>query len=381
MVYITVPAKEYVREITFDDLFKGVKDNFFEPKNTVNGTITNLRAETPARLAVQDKLYPLLDEIKKFNIVYKELIDTEDKSKIFRSFKIPKRSGGLRQIDAPNAELMIALRHLKSIFENYFLASYHTSAYAYIKGRCTIDAIKKHQANNSRWFLKLDFSNFFGSTTMEFILNRLRTIYPFNEVMMLYQGEEEIKKALSLCFLNGGLPQGTPISPTLTNLMMIPIDHAISKKVRSNSPHLCYTRYADDLLLSCDISFRWNDVQNLVIETLKEFDAPFTLNKKKTRYGSSSGRNWNLGVMLNKDNQITIGHKKKKRFKAMLYSLLTDYTNGTRWELGDIQSLGGDLSYYTMVEKEPIEKIVDDYSKKFGISVYQVIKESLKQSA
>ena len=110
---------------------------------------------------------------------------------------------------------------------------------------------------------------------------------------------------------------------------MIPIDHYIAKTAREMTPHLVYTRYADDIILSSDLAFNWREVQDTIVDIVaNKFHAPFSLNTAKTRYGSSAGRNWNLGVMLNSDNQITIGHSKKKVFKAMLFSFMNDEKNG-----------------------------------------------------
>ena len=197
--------------------------------------------------------------------------------------------------------------------------------------------------------------------------------------MKTQRGAEALNEALSLCFLRGGLPQGTPISPTLTNMMMIPIDLEISRYARSHTPHLCYTRYADDLQVSSEYSFDWRQVQTDIIGILQKFNAPFTLKQEKTRYGSSAGRNWNLGLMLNKDNQITVGHQKKKQFKVMVYSLLNDYTKGIVWSVEDIQELQGLISYYKAIEKDAISKIIADYEAKFSLSVEKIIKEVLFQ--
>jgi hypothetical protein len=267
------------------------------------------------------------------------------------------------------------------LFENQLHASHHTTAFAYIKGRCTIDAIKRHQGNKSRWFLKLDFSNFFGSTTLEFVMKQLGMIFPFNEIMKLDGGKDAIEQALSLAFLNGGLPQGTPFSPTLTNLMMIPIDHAIAKEMRNHTPYIVYTRYADDLLLSSDISFKFTEVQDKIVEILSKYSAPFAIKKEKTRYGSSAGRNWNLGVMLNKDNQITIGNQKKKIFKATLFALHNDFKKGIAWSLSDLQEFQGQISYYLMVERTNIQNIIDTYDAKFNAKTMDIIKSMMSHAA
>jgi len=270
-----------------------------------------------------------------------------------------------RRIDAPNDELKSALSDFKHLLESVFYANYHTSAFAYIHGRCTVDCVKRHQSNNSRWFLKLDFSKFFPSTTQRFMTNMLLQTFPICCLQSTESGTFELEKALGLCFLNGGLPQGTPTSPTLTNMMMIPIDHAITKYCREHSPHLCYTRYADDMLISSEFKFDWESVQQAVVDTLAKFEAPFALNTEKTRFGSSAGRNWNLGVMLNKDNQITIGYEKKKVFKAMLNSFALDYQNGHPWDIDEIQHMLGLYSYYRMVEPG-IDSVVERYSQKFN---------------
>lgn len=378
MIYITLKKPPKAIQFSFEDMLFGVNPEKFnlEIKDT-HDTRTYVYESTPQNLLEKVDIINMIQILEDFCIRYAELIGTEDKSTLYRSFKIPKRSGGLRQINAPEGELMTALRELKFILEQKLYANYHTTAFAYVKGRSTIDAVKRHQQNKSRWFLKLDFHDFFGSTTLEFVMQQMETIFPFNEILKSERGRAAIKSALSLCFLNGGLPQGTPISPTLTNLMMIPFDHQLAKAMREHTPHICYTRYADDLLLSSDLSFKWTEVQQQVIDLLKQINAPFQLNTSKTRYGSSAGRNWNLGVMLNKDNEITIGHSKKKLLKAMLYNFMNDYTNNRIWNLEDVQVLNGQISYYKMVEKENIEQILNTYSNKFNLSVMGAIKQIL----
>jgi hypothetical protein len=119
--------------------------------------------------------------------------------------------------------------------------------------------------------------------------------------------------------------------------------------------------------LSCKIDFDKVKVQKFVIDTLSEFNAPFSINTSKTRYGSSAGRNWNLGLMLNSDNQITIGHKRKKEFKAMLDNYVRDRKSGNGWERHDIQVLGGLISYYKMVEKDYICYLIQQCSSKHNM--------------
>jgi hypothetical protein len=377
MPYITIKQPPVYYQISFEEMLAGVEDLSKYVMPNVTNTRTVWVERPNAKLLENTDVERMIEVLKAFNIS-KETLYQADRVSLYHTFHIPKSSGGLRRIDAPLPELMNALRELKTLFEQYMFALYHTTSFAYVRGRSTIDAVKRHQRNESKWFLKLDFSNFFGNTTSEFVLNMFSMIFPFSEIVKNTKGKTELAKAISLCFLNNGLPQGTPISPFITNVMMIPLDHKISNGLRDfDSRRFVYTRYADDILISCKIDFAQNKVQKFIIDTLTQFNAPFTIKPEKTRYGSAAGRNWNLGVMLNKGNQITIGHKRKKEFKAMLDNYIRGRKSGNGWDKHDIQVLNGIISYYKMIEREYIGYLLGQYSVKHKIDIERCIKSDL----
>lgn len=380
MPYITTRRPAPYRQITLDEILNGpvAVSRLTLPDTTC--TKTCFKARLDDKFLNRFNVDSMVSVLEDFNIQNERLFGAERRS-LYKTFHIPKKSGGLREINAPLPELMDALRQLKTIFENNMFASYHTSAFAYVKGRCPVDAVKKHQQNNSKWFIKLDFSNFFGSTTQEFVISMLTLIFPFSEIVKSERGVNALTKALSLCFLNGGLPQGTPISPTITNIMMIPIDHHLCNGLRKMDERYVYTRYADDILVSSKLNFNYINVQNYILSVLKSFNAPFELKKEKTRYGSSAGRNWNLGVMLNKDNEITIGHERKKTFKAMCCNYIQDKKKGVDWDLHDVQVFAGLISYYRSVEKDYIDYIISHANEKFGVDMESLIKRDITGKA
>ena len=348
----------------------------------INPNLTNTRTYEVERISEKFlerfDVSKLVTKLSQFNASTEEL-RAKPRHDLYRTFHIPKKSGGLRKIDAPEPELMDALRRLKTIFEEDFKALYHTSAFAYVKHRSTVDAVKRHQANESKWFGKYDLSNFFGSTTIDFAIKMLGMVFPFSEVVKSTVGERELRKAIELAFLDGGLPQGTPISPLITNIMMIPVDYKLANGFRDfNHQRFVYTRYADDFLVSSKYTFSFREVEKFIVDTLKSFGAPFTIKSEKTRYGSSAGSNWNLGVMLNKDNEITVGHKKKRQFQAMLASYIMDKKNGKDWGKSDVQTMEGYRNYYRMIEGDTIDKMVAHIGEKFGVDVVQLIKDDLR---
>lgn len=379
MTYITVIQPPMYKQMTLEEFLFEVET---KPHVNLNPNTTNTRTYeveyVSEKFTHHIDISRLISRLTQFNNSTEQL-RAKPRNELYHSFHIPKKSGGLRKIDAPKPELMDALRRLKTIFEEDFKALYHTSAFAYIKHRSTIDAVKRHQANESKWFGKYDLSNFFGSTTLDYAMNMLSMVFPFSEVVKQDTGKAELRKAVELAFLDGGLPQGTPISPLITNIMMIPIDYKLANGFRNfNNQRFVYTRYADDFLVSSRYSFNFKEVEKFIVDTLSEFNAPFTIKAEKTRYGSSAGSNWNLGVMLNKDNKITVGHKKKRQFQAMLASYVMDRKKGTPWDKSEIQTMEGYRNYYRMIEGETIDKIVEHIGKKFNANIIQLIKDDLR---
>jgi len=193
--------------MTFEDIMAGIDDlSKYVIPNTTN-TRTFYVERPNDKLLQNTNIAGMIGLLNTFN-QSKDFLFQKDKAPLYYSFHIPKSSGGLRRIDAPMPELMNALRELKILFETHMFALYHTTAFAYVRGRSTIDAVKRHQRNESKWFLKLDFADFFGSTTQKFVLDMMSLIFPFSEIVKYTSGKEALEKALSLCFLNNSLPQG-----------------------------------------------------------------------------------------------------------------------------------------------------------------------------
>lgn len=380
MVYIVVKQSPMYKQMNIEDLlFGSVCDNLLISKN-IGNTKTYCLEELPEKLHRAINKGVLINKLKEFNQSVDHL-RTVDRTKLYYSFLIPKKTGGTRRIDAPNPELMDALRSLKTLFETSFGAKvlYHTSAFAYIEGRSTIDAVKRHQANESRWYAKFDLSNFFGNTTMEFTMQQLSMIFPFSEIIKIPEGRVELEKALDLAFLNGGLPQGTPISPLITNIIMIPIDFKLKKALRDfDGKYHVYTRYADDFIISSRYDFNFRDVEKLIADTIVDSGAKFRLKPEKTRYGSTAGRNFNLGLMVTSENRITIGNAKKRQIEMLMRNYAIDVKNGNRWDISDVQVFAGQLSYLRMVEPDVFERIVQHINGKFSIDIMSEIKADLK---
>jgi retron-type reverse transcriptase len=369
------------RQLSWEDVLmeKYSMNDLTLDKSNSTATITRKFETISDDILRKINVYGMVRWLVRFNEESEELFKAE-RARLYTSFKIPKNTGGFRQIDAPCEKLQDQLRKLARFISDDCGVLYHTSAFAYIKGRSIMDCVTKHQKNNSNWFLKTDFSGFFPNTTLEFVMKMVSMIFPLSEICKDTLGKKELEKALSLAFLNGGLPQGTVISPLISNIIMIPIDHKLFNELAGRK--IVYTRYADDCHISAQEMFPWQEIVGLIKQTLKEFDAPWELKKEKTHFGKKAGRsaNWMLGLLLNKENNITVSAKKKNYFKAALCSFILDTKNGNFWDVGDVQHLRGLLSYYTMVEKDYFEHIVKQQNKKWNVNVKEMFREYLNGS-
>lgn len=238
----------------------------------------------------------------------------ENKEDWYTTFSIPKRSGGRREIKAPNEVLKKKQEQIYKILRDKMKVLEHECAYGFVKGRNCKQSLEVHKANHSRWFLKLDFHNFFPSFDTEILTWRLTDHATITKYLA-----EDLQDILCICTdEHGRLVQGSPSSPYLANIAMLAFDHHFNKYCKEHN--LVYTRYADDMLISSRCGFNWREVQDVVLELLRNLGYNgLTLSQDKTRYGSFNGANWNLGLMYNNNFDITVGHEAKRIFKVIAH--------------------------------------------------------------
>lgn len=371
MIYFTVKQNEYAHEITWLDL---LEDKEIKQSCGSAGTYTRCLERPTDKMLAAINVDKMIQRLKTFNEQHQDLLDA-DKSRLYRHFTVPKKTGGERPIDAPCERLQNTLSELKHILSDEFGVLYHTSAYAYIPKRSITQALYKHQVNESNWFLKTDFSGFFPSTTLNYTMDMLSMIFPLSEICKSPVGYAELRKALSLAFLNGGLPQGTTLSPWLTNAICIPLDHRLYNELAKH--RYVYTRYADDIHISCIQKFDPDKMVHTIEQVLKELHAPYTIKPEKTHFGSRKGSNFMLGLILNADNDIKIGHEKKQVFKAMTSNLIQDWKHGEPWPMHEVRYYDGLRAYYGMVEPDYIKNLISRYNTKYGVNLYTIIKQAL----
>lgn len=371
MYYYTIKQNRKPKQLKFEDVLFGVANiEAWTGESDNTATITRCVESIPEELQEKIDKEKLIGWLERFNNHYSELFERDRKS-LYNHFRIPKHSGGWREIDAPCDELQTALKSLVDFLQNDCGVLYHTAAFAYIKNRSILNAVRKHVNFKSNWYLKTDVSGFFPHTTLDFTMRMLSKIFPLCLIMEDPKGKEELTKAISLGFLNGGLPQGTVLSPCLTNIIMIPIDHKLFGTFAKRA--MVYTRYADDMHISAKENFPYKKMVEVIEAVFREFGAPYQIKPEKTHYGNVGGQNWLLGLMSNNEYRITVGWRKKQYFKAALCNFILDTKNNKPWDLDEVRHLRGQLSYYRMIEKDYFNKIIEHANCKWHVDAEKMM--------
>ena len=283
------------------------------------------------------------DAIITFNFTH--YIEDFNYASMYKTFRIPKRSGGYREICAPEDDLKSVQHTVMKLITKELRFLPHNAAHGFTRKRNCKTSLEVHKRHGSRWFLKLDIKDFFPNTTYGQILTAMNEVYPFCEM------SAGVKEAItSICTRDGATPQGAPTSPMITNMVMVKNDVEITKYCKAHN--LVYTRYADDILISSKYTFNWQEVQEDIQKILNHYE----LKTEKTRYGSFNGRNWNLGLMYNNKGDITVGHKKKQLVKNMIHNYITKPECKTyeNW-----YNLIGTVGYCAYIEPEYFNKYME----------------------
>ncbi|HUY91727.1 MAG TPA: reverse transcriptase family protein [Pirellulales bacterium] len=175
----------------------------------------------------------------------------------YRPFAVRKRDGGKRQIVAPSEPLKRLQRRLL----RRYLAQQplHDAATAFRPGQSIVTHARRHLGQAI--VLTVDLANFFPSTAAR----RVRRWYR-------EQGWEgaALEVLMRLSVYRGGLPQGAPTSPALSNLVNRELDEELSELAGIHSAR--YSRYCDDLAFSWATDVEPPAFRRLVEDRLGRFE-------------------------------------------------------------------------------------------------------------
>ena len=320
------------------------------------------------------------------NVDYKTLRATVSRRREYNNYRIyaiKKRSGGRRYIHALSKDLLKTHRFINS--EILQKITPHTSSFAYHKDGGIRNCAHMHCG--ARWIFQYDLENFFYSineanvykvfldagyrSLLAFELARICTTlrlpkhlnnllitssYTGEEIYSFYQHELEVGGfSFSNLFPMGVLPQGSPSSPMLGNLVAKKLDEDLTKFADDNG--FVYTRYADDITLSCsgdfDRSLSIGEINRKVISIIRM--NKFKENRRKMRIAGPGSKKLVLGLLVD-GSTPRLSRETYKRIDRHLYAIkkygLEDVANheGFDSSLGYYNHVAGLVSFVKAVD-------------------------------
>lgn len=246
--------------------------------------------------------------------------------KYYRAFAI-RKGKKLRRIDAPRVALKIVQKWLAThIAASTAFPSY---VYGFVAGRSYIDAAAAHCRKD--WIVSVDIQDFFPSISQSQVVVALGTLGYSEHAANLIAG---------LCCLDQRLPQGSPASPVLSNLVFARTDQKVCEICADKG--ITYTRYADDLVFSGHGETPADFIQGMSATLAAD---GWVLAERKTRWSYRPSRLKVHGLLVEGDNpKLTRGYRNKIR--AYVHML-----ESGKVKESDVARLRGHVSLAMYVER------------------------------
>jgi group II intron reverse transcriptase/maturase len=162
-----------------------------------------------------------------------------------RRVEIPKPSGGMRLIGIPTAQDRLIQQAMHQKLSLEYEPRFSEHSYGFRPRRSAHDAVKAAQGHleaGYRWVVDIDLAKFFDTVNHDRLMARMKGDIADKRVLRLVN--DYLKAGV---MVNGvvveteeGTPQGGPLSPLLSNIVLDELDRELEKRGHR------FVRYADD---------------------------------------------------------------------------------------------------------------------------------------
>ena len=215
--------------------------------------------------------------------IKKQLLMGNYQPQMNRGVKIPKAKGGWRQLGIPTVLDRWIQQSLLQILTPIYERQFSNHSYGFRPKRSAHDAIKqssRYIVEGKKWVVDLDLERYFDTVNHDRLMHRLSKEIKDKRVLKL------IRNYLRAGLLQDGIvsvrekgtPQGGPLSPLLSNLVLDELD----KELERRGHRFC--RYADD----CNIYVSSRKAGERVMKSITDFiekRMKLTVNREKSVTG------------------------------------------------------------------------------------------------
>lgn len=299
---------------------------------TIEDVVEDLNIQNALKAVISNKGAPGVDGIttdkingvmnKKWLQIKQEILEGKYKPNPVKRVEIPKPDGnGVRQLGIPTVMDRVIQQAIHQVLVPIFEPIFSDHSYGFRPNRNAHQAVTKAQEyiqNGHEWVVDIDLEKFFDRVNHDMLMARIARHVKDKKLLLL------IRRYLQSGIMEEGLvkpteegtPQGGPLSPLLSNIMLDDFDKELEKK------GLRFARYADD----CNIYVKTERAGKGVMASTTRYLTE-KLKLKVNEQKSAVDQPWNrkfLGFTFAKEksgNRIKIHKSRIERFKNKVRGL------------------------------------------------------------
>src|SRR3990172_9277327 len=183
-----------------------------------------------------------------------------------RRVEIPKPEGGVRQLGIPTVQDRLIQQAIAQVLSRMFEQEFSPYSYGFRPGRSAHQAIQKSQEyirEGYDWVVDIDLEKFFDRVNHDMLMARVARVVEDKRILKLiraYLGSGVMNNGVAM-ETEEGTPQGGPLSPLLSNIMLNDLDRELEQRGHK------FVRYADD----CNIYVKTQRAGERVMESVTKY--------------------------------------------------------------------------------------------------------------
>ncbi len=291
----------------------------------IESVVNDYNIQEAMKAVIRNKGAPGIDGItteeiggiiqKQWPKIKQDILDGKYRPSPVRRVEIPKPDGsGVRKLGIPTVMDRIIQQAIYQELVYTFEVTFSENSYGFRLGRKAEQAVFKAQEyilEGCEWVVDIDLEKFFDQVNHDILMSRVARKVKDKKILLL------IRRYLQAGVMENGLvteteegtPQGGPLSPLLSNIMLDDFDKELEKR------KLRFARYADD----CNIYVKSEKAGLRVMESVVKY-LTTKLKLKVNQNKSAVARPWErkfLGFTFKKDEpgKIVIHESRIKRLK------------------------------------------------------------------